>query len=413
MKIAIVGSGISGLTCAHMLHKKHDITLFEAGSYVGGHTNTIEVLEDGKKIPIDTGFIVFNKKTYPNFLRLIEKLGVSYQKTAMSFSVKSEKTGLEYNGTSLNSLFAQRSNIFKPKFISFVLGILDFNKKAKSYLNSNEQNMLLGDFIKKYEIRSAVVEQYLVPMAAAVWSADLDKMWDFPARFLLRFWENHGFLEVNERPQWYVISGGSYSYVKKIIKPFSDKITLNSPVKAVHRKESKVHLETADSNHVFDAVIFACHSDDAIKILQDGSEKEKKLLNAIPFQKNTAILHSDTDILPKKKLAWAAWNYHLSAQENPLLSVTYNMNILQSLDTKKIYNVTLNPLQEIPRDKIIRSIEYKHPTFTNAGCLQQDHYKNWLGENNTYFCGAYLRNGFHEDGVVTAMNVCQHLGGEL
>jgi predicted NAD/FAD-binding protein len=408
LKVAIIGTGISGLTCGYLLHKQHDITVYEAADYIGGHTNTIDV-EAG--LGIDTGFIVFNKKTYPNFVNMMDDLGVAYQPTDMSFSVKCEDTGLEYNGTNLNTLFAQRLNLFKPKFLSMVAGILDFNKKAKAFLFDHQSEVSLGEFIATSKINAEVVKHYLVPMAASVWSADPKQMMDFPALFMLRFWENHGFLEIDERPQWYVISGGSRSYIAPLVGGFKDKIKVATGVTKVERRQDQVTVSTESATEEFDRVIFANHSDQVLKILKDPSEREKKLLKAFPFQPNRAILHTDASVLPNKRLAWAAWNYHLSRVSGPMASLTYNMNILQRIKSEKTYNVTLNPPFPIDPAKIIKTIDYHHPVFTVAGVVEQANYPEWAGERNTFFCGAYLRNGFHEDGVVTAQRVCQLLGG--
>jgi len=414
MKIAIVGSGISGMTAAKNLYTNHEVTLFEAQDYVGGHTHTHKIKSNDGLLNIDTGFIVFNKKTYKNFFRMLEAAGVAYQETKMSFSVKCEKTGLEYNGTSLNSLFAQRKNFFKPSFYKFLLGIGHFNKAAKKFLAHSNAQISLRSFIETENIPKDVVDFYFIPMASAVWSADLDLMWDFPAKFILQFWENHGFLEINDRPQWYVIKGGSSAYIASFTKPFSDRIRLNTPVKSVWRDAGVVTVATKDGSEVFDKIIFACHSNQVLKILRDIDEAENSLLSSVPYQKNRAILHTDASLLPKKKLAWAAWNYHLNdsqTSKKSAASVTYNMNILQELESETIYNVTLNPITEIDKKTVIKELEYEHPIFTLESVKQQDGYAEWMGRNNTYFAGAYLRYGFHEDGVITAMRVANHVQG--
>ena len=414
MKIAVIGTGISGLVCAHLLARRHELTVYEAASYIGGHTNTIQVKDADQTLPIDTGFIVFNKKTYPNFVQLIEKLGVAYQNTSMSFSVKCEETGLEYNGTNLNSLFAQRSNVFNLRFLRMLAGIIRFNKAAKKFIADNNNETTLRDFVKHAQLNDEVVRYYIVPMAASVWSADPEQMWDFPALFLLRFWQNHGFLEINERPQWCVIKGGSNSYIGPLTRSFSDRILLNTPVTKVRRTIDKVFITAAGrSEEQFDAVVFANHSDQALALLTDPAPEEHELLSAFPYQYNKAVLHTESAVLPRKKLAWAAWNYHLTKSKSGVAVLTYNMNILQSLKTQTIYNVTLNPPWPIAAEKVIKVIDYHHPVFTLAGMKAQSHYPNIMGHKQTFFCGAYLRNGFHEDGVVTALNVCKHFGESL
>lgn len=411
MKVAIVGSGISGLVCAHYLNEKFDVEIFEANDYIGGHTNTIEVETERGILPVDTGFIVFNHKTYPNFLKLLGELNVAYQATSMSFSVKCDQTGLEYNGTSLNTLFAQRKNLFSPRFHRMIAGILKFNKAAKKFLQGDNSQTTFREFVNNNNLPDELTRYYVIPMAAAVWSANPEQMWHFPARFMLQFWENHGFLEINDRPQWYTIKGGSYSYVKEIIKPFNERIHLNCPVTGVKRRNGKVTVETPSGPaREFDKIIFATHSDQALAILDEPSANEKGLLSSIPYQKNKALLHTETRILPKTRRAWAAWNYHLPQIARDVATVTYNMNILQNLEERQEYNVSINCPYSIADEKIIREIDYDHPVFTLTGIEEQKRYDEWIGEHDTYFCGAYLRNGFHEDGVVSALKVCEKLG---
>ena len=410
MKIAIIGSGISGLVCANKLHKNHDITVFEKNSYVGGHTNTVQVEDEGRPLAVDTGFIVFNKKTYPNFLKLIEELGVSYQKTSMSFSVQCESTGLEYNGTSLNALFAQRRNLFSPRFLKFVHGITQFNAAAKAYLQTEMTGKSLGDFIREQQIAPMVISHYLIPMAAAVWSADPRLMWEFPAEFILRFWKNHGFLEINDRPQWYVIQGGSKSYIEPLCRGFKDRIRLNAPVEEVIRDDHGVKVKQASGqSDTFDKVIFACHSNQTRNILQDKTAQEESALASLPYQRNVAILHTDDSTMPRKRLAHAAWNYVLPKQASDLVTVHYNMNILQTLNTNNTYVVSLNTDSSIDPKTVIRSIEYDHPIFTPHGMSGQKTLRRISGKNHTFFCGAYMRYGFHEDGVMSALHAVRRL----
>jgi len=408
LKIAIIGSGISGLTAAYHLNQKHEITLYEANDYVGGHTHTHSIKKSGNEHFIDTGFIVFNKKTYPNFLELIEELGVDYCETSMSFSVSSQRNGMEYNGTSLNQLFADRMNLLRPSFYIFLRGILDFNKKATLFLK-NSSDISLGDFFKEQNIKSAVVESYLIPMIAAVWSSDPIDVHKLPAKFILRFFENHGFLEVDDRPQWYVIKGGSHSYVKKITKGFKDKILLSTPVKSIKRFSDHVIIETNSSVESFDAVVLATHSDISLKLIDRPTHSETEILSAIAYTKNPTILHQDRSFLPKRKRAWAAWNYILSREKCSGASVTYNMNILQNLQQAELFNVTLNPSHEINPESILKSLNYEHPLFTLKGVVAQERWKEISSHNRTFYCGAYWRNGFHEDGVVSALRVVKQL----
>ncbi|MGI4992128.1 NAD(P)/FAD-dependent oxidoreductase [Halobacteriovorax sp. GFR7] len=409
MRIAIIGSGISGLTCAYKLSKKHDITLFEANDYLGGHTHTHEIEYEDQEFKIDTGFIVFNRKTYPHFLSLINELGVEYKPTAMSFSVHCDKTGLEYNGTTLNTLFAQRRNLFRPWFYSMINGIIDFNKKAKDFLTNDSGDISLSQFFETRGVKKSVIDYYIVPMMAAVWSTDPVDVWRFPAKFVLRFFENHGFLEVDDRPQWYVIEGGSNSYIKKMVPHFKNSIRLNTPVKYITRESEQVIIETKEGRESFDQVIIATHSDTALKLLESPTSKEVELLSAIPYVANPTYLHTDDSFLPKRELAVAAWNYQLPAQKSIGSTVTYNMNILQGINFHKNFNVTLNPYRPIKEETILKQMNYMHPLFTLDGMRAQARWHEISGHNRTHYCGAYWRNGFHEDGVFSALRVVEEL----
>lgn len=409
MKIAVIGSGIAGNVAAYHLSKDHDITLFEANDYIGGHTHTHDISIDNNHYRIDTGFIVFNYKTYPNFTKLLEELGVDVQPSSMSFSVKNEKTGLEYNGTTLNSLFAQRSNLFRPSFYQMIREILRFNKEALQLLSDNLDSIRLGDFLKDGKYSSQFINQYLIPMGAAIWSADPTQMYEFPARFFVRFLHNHGMLNVNDRPMWYVIKNGSNSYVEKLTAPFAHRIRLNTPIEAITRFPDHVSIKVKGSAaKKFDAVFIASHSDQALKMLTDASKSEKEVLGAIPYQSNEAVLHTDHTILPKRRLAWAAWNYHLLVRQQDRVALTYSMNILQSIQAPVEFCVTLNNSRLINTNKILKRIHYDHPMFTPAGVQAQSRQNEVNGVNRTYFCGAYWRNGFHEDGVVSALNAINH-----
>jgi predicted NAD/FAD-binding protein len=428
-RIAIVGSGIAGNVVAHHLHREHDITLFESGGHVGGHTHTHDIDYAGERHAIDTGFIVFNDRTYPNFIALMDELGVASQESHMSFSVRNEASGLEYNGTSINSLFAQRSNLFRPSFHGMIRDILRFNREAPRLLDS-EVNISLGDYLHFEGYGKPFIRDYLIPMGAAVWSTDPARMLAFPARFFIRFFHHHGMLSVNDRPQWRTIRGGSARYVEKLVAPFKDRIRLNSPVVSVRRMRDGVLVQSrSGGTERFDQVFMACHSDQALGMLWDATRLEREVLGAIPYQKNEAVLHTDTSLLPKKRLAWAAWNYHVDGDAvDPVASasrsqqhaqmgqgamLTYNMNILQSLRSKHTFCVTLNRTEAIDPDRIIQRIQYHHPLFTPAGVAAQARQHEVNGVNRTYFCGAYWRNGFHEDGVVSALNALQHFRAAL
>lgn len=409
MKIAIIGTGIAGNVAAYHLNKKHEIKVFEANDYVGGHTHTHDIEINKHHFAVDTGFIVFNYQTYPHFTELLKELDVEVQPSNMSFSVKCEKTGLEYNGTTLNSLFAQRLNFFKPSFYKMISDILRFNKESVEALNSRKANVALGEFLQQRNYGKKFIEQYLIPMGAAVWSADPEQMMSFPAGFFIRFFHNHGMLSVNERPQWYVIKGGSKEYVKKLTASFKDKIFVESPVKSVRRSVEGIQITLKNGEiQYFDDVFIATHSDQALAMLEDSTEIEKQVLGAIPYQENEAILHTDKSILPKKKLAWAAWNYHITNEKKDKVALTYNMNILQSLESQEEFCVTLNNEEAINPDKIIKKIKYAHPIFTPEGIAAQTKQAEINGTNHTYFCGAYWRFGFHEDGVWSALQALNH-----
>lgn len=409
MKIAIIGSGIAGNTIAHHLHQHHDITVFEANSYIGGHTHTHDIEIFGNNYAIDTGFIVFNDRTYPQFIDLLDSLKVAWQPSQMSFSVRNETSGLEYNGTSLNSLFAQRRNLFKPSFYGMILDILRFNKQSVALLNSNDE-IKLGDYLLNNGYKPTFINEYIVPMGAAIWSTDAAKMMDFPARFLVRFFHHHGMLTVNNRPQWRTISGGSARYVEKLSAAFSHKIRLNTPIVSVVRQDDCVKIKPKHGDEeTFDYVFFACHSDEALKLLNTNSTLlERDILGAIPYQENTVYLHHDISLLPKRKLAWAAWNYHVTAQPSNKVLVTYNMNILQNFTSPQPILVTLNHTNFINPAKVIKRLKYTHPVFNIAGAAAQARHAEISGHNRTGYAGAYWRNGFHEDGVMSAQAALKH-----
>lgn len=408
MKIAIIGAGIAGNTIAWHLYKSHDITLFEASDHIGGHTHTHQVKAFGHEYNIDTGFIVYNDWTYPNFINMLEKLGVETQPSNMSFSVRDEVSGLEYNGTSLNSLFAQRSNLLNPKFLWMIREILRFNKESPKLLESID-DVSFGKYLEVNKYSASFIKNYIIPMGSAIWSADPKQMLEFPAKFFIRFFHNHGMLSVSNRPQWRVIKGGSKAYVKKLTADFEDRIQLNTPIEAVKRYQDKVIVKPKGSaEQKFDWVFFACHSDQALSMLTDASKDEQSILSALPYQNNQIVLHTDAKLMPKHRLAWAAWNYHLTEKPLGLAAVTYNMNILQSLESPEPFLVTLNHTAKIDPAKIIKTLNYTHPVFTAEGIDAQSKHAIISGVNRTAYAGAYWRNGFHEDGVVSALTALQH-----
>lgn len=414
MKIAVIGGGISGLTAAHVLSRAHDVTVFEAGSYAGGHTNTIDITMDGESHAIDTGFIVFNEKNYPNFCQLLKQLGVASQPTSMSFSVHCEKTGLEYNGTSLNTMFAQRSNLIRLRFWKMILDILKFNRKAPQMLQAGGPNVSVSEYVQSAGLSAAFVDQYLVPLGASLWSCPASTFRQFPMRFVLDFLNNHAMLQIGGRPVWRVVEGGSKQYVEPLTRGFKDNIRLNSPVRTLSRTPDAAHIELVNGEkQAFDHVVVACHADTALRMLIEPSHEEIGLLSAFPYQSNEAILHTDTAVLPNKRLAWASWNYRVNERSHQAATVTYNMNILQGFQSKHTFCVTLNDDTQIDPAKILRRIQYHHPIFTLDRDVAQARHGELINQNRTSFCGAYWGYGFHEDGVRSALSVCRSFGLEL
>jgi len=412
VKIAIIGSGIAGLTAAYLLSRRHDITVFEAAPQIGGHTATVDVDVQGERYAIDTGFIVYNDWTYPNFIRLLDEIGVASQPTQMSFSVKDARRDFEYSGTSLNTLFAQRSNLFDAKFWRLLRDIVRFNGEAERDLQSRaiDNDMTLGAYLQLRGYGEYFVERFLVPMGAAIWSASTRTMLEFPLLFFVRFFKNHGLLSINNRPQWRVLRGGSRSYLGPLTQSFADSILVDTPVLRIERTARGVLVNSARGEQLFDEVVLATHSDQALRLLGDASADERDILGAIPYQENEVVLHTDERLLPQRRAAWASWNYHLTAAEQHCAVLTYNMNILQSLRAPVTFCVTLNHTAAIDPQKILRRFSYAHPVFTLDGIAAQQRWAQINGVNRTWFCGAYWRNGFHEDGVVSAMRVAAALG---
>ena len=415
MKIAIIGSGISGLTAAYLLNRKHDVTIFEANDYVGGHTHTHKINIGGKNYSVDTGFIVYNERTYPNFIKLLDLLNVERQLSTMGFSVKSVSQDYEYAGESLNSFFAKRSNIFRFGFLRMLYEMYYFGKKVDSIYQELNVSTTLGDYLSDEKYSSEFINYFIIPMGAAIWSTPANKVLDMPAYFFIKFFYNHGMLEVINRPNWWVIKNGSSEYIKKIIKGFEKKIYLSTQVKKVSRNAAGIEISVTGKDQAleFDSVVFAIHSDQALKILNDPTNAEKDILSSIPFQKNEVLLHTDSSVLPKRKLAWASWNYQLDSDPDLPVVLTYNMNILQSINCKETLCVTLNDYNSVDKSKVLKKITYQHPIFTVAGIDAQKRKSEISGVNNTHYCGAYWRNGFHEDGVVSALDVCKDFGEQI
>ncbi|TDF38638.1 FAD-dependent oxidoreductase [Alteromonadaceae bacterium M269] len=422
-RIAIIGTGISGLTCAHLLADKHEVSVFEANDYIGGHTATVDVEVGQRKYAIDTGFIVYNDWTYPNFIKLMKKLNVATQPTEMSFSVKNKQRNFEYNGNNINSLFAQRRNILSPRFWFFIKEILRFNKVCKA-IPVNETSVpnsqTLSDFLREHNFSEFFSHNYILPMCAAIWSTSVSDTGNFPLQFFLQFFNNHGLLNVTDRPQWHTIIGGSRSYIEPLTRNFADQIHLNSPVTLVQKTGDSflltVGMDENTRQESFDEVIFACHSDQALAMLAQPTNQQTEILGALRYAPNEVVLHTDTSLLPKRKLAWASWNYLINdalEDSSKPASVTYNMNILQNIQSDTTFCVTLNNKAAIDESKILRVFNYSHPQVDLASIAAQKKREQICGVDGMHFAGAYWYNGFHEDGMRSALDVCKRFGATL
>ncbi|TXH97094.1 MAG: FAD-dependent oxidoreductase [Rheinheimera sp.] len=414
MRIAVIGGGIAGMMSWYLLRQQHQVTLFEAGNYLGGHTATVDVTLGGREYAVDTGFIVFNNWTYPLFNRFIAELQVPFQHTTMSFAVTDRAADFEYNGNNLWSLFAQKRNLLRPSFWRMLRDIVRFNKIAKQAVadNSADLDLPIDAFLQKHQLGHDMRDKYLLPMGAAIWSAGLTAMPDFPLRFFLQFCNNHGLLNINDRPQWAVIKGGSREYVKAMLaKCGSEGIRLNSPVVKVRRFDESVEIALADgSTEQFEQVVFACHSDQALKMLADATPAEQQVLGGIAYQDNDVVLHTDIRLLPKRKAAWAAWNYLLGADAARRATLSYNMNMLQGIQSDSTFVVSLNASDRIAPEQVLRRFTYAHPVYNQSTMQSQARRAEINGQNRSYFCGAYWYNGFHEDGVRSAVDVAAMLG---
>ena len=417
MKIGIVGSGISALTAARLLHGAgHQVVVFEADERIGGHTHTVPATVASGRYEVDTGFIVFNDWTYPEFIRLMREAGVAWQDSSMSFSVKVEANGLEYNGTSLNSLFAQRRNLFRPSFHRMIRDILRFNRESVAVLEEGhpDRELTLGQYLEKHRYCREFMDHYLIPMGSAIWSASKVQMRDFPIEFFVRFFKNHGMLSVDERPVWKVIRGGSSRYLEPLTSGFRERIRLSSPVTSVKRESGGVKVSVGAKSgtyeEAFDEVVIACHSDQALSMLADASTIEREILEAFQYQANDVVLHTDESVLPARRLAWAAWNYFLPKDDSGPVSVHYNMNILQGIRSPETFCVSLNSGSAIDPARIFRKFVYHHPVFSKAGFQAQKRWDEISGRNLIHFAGAYWGYGFHEDGVKSGIRVARSLG---
>lgn len=427
MKIAVVGSGVAGLVAARQLAREHEVVLFEAEQRPGGHVHTHELRQGTRGFAVDSGFIVFNDWTYPRFMALLAELGVESQPTSMSFSVRVAATGLEYNGTSLDTLFAQRRNLLRPAFWRMLRDILRFNREAPALLAPDERGgsdgsdgtdgrraPSLGEYLAEHRYTREFTDYYIVPMGAAIWSTDPARLLQFPAPFFVRFFHNHGMLSIDARPQWRVVRGGSARYVRRLLEAFRGELRLGCPVRAVSRPAGAVLVRSAAGEaERFDAVFLACHADQALALLADADPLEREVLGSFPYQANEAVLHTDTRLLPRAPRARAAWNYYVPERDRGRVVLTYDMNVLQSLDAQPPFLVTLNHLDAIAPEHVRARMRYAHPLFTPEAVAAQARQRELNGRRHSYFCGAYWRFGFHEDGVVSAQEACAHFAADL
>lgn len=410
LKIAIVGTGVSGLVAAHHLARRHQVTVFEAAGYVGGHTHTRTLTIDGVAVDVDSGFIVHNTTNYPRFTRLMTRLGVASQPTSMSFSVKNERSGLEYNAGNLRGLYAQPRNLVSPRFLGMLLDLVRFYRRAPALLESADPGPTLRDYLSAGGYGSAFVDDHLVPMASALWSAPPGQVDAFPARYLVEFMAHHRMLSLIGRPQWRVICGGSRQYINPLTRGYAGQIRLSCPVELVRRSPSGVEVKARGVEpETYDHVVFGCHADDALALLADPSDSERSVLGAIGYQSNDTVLHSDATILPTRRAAWAAWNALVPRERGDQCTVTYNMNILQRLPVATPLLVTLNCADRIRPDAVIERMHYRHPVYTHASVAAQSRWAE-VNRERTWYCGAYWGYGFHEDGVKSAERVAEALG---
>jgi predicted NAD/FAD-binding protein len=416
-RVAIIGTGIAGLGCAHFLHRKFNLALYEKNDCAGGHTNTVSVAEGNRSVPVDTGFMVFNEVTYPNLARLFRELGVAVKPAKMSFSVQHLPTGLEFCGTSLNHLFAQRKNLFRPRFWKMILQINRFNIEAIEALSSPQfQNHTLGDYVREKNYGDDFLNFYLVPMSSAVWSTPPELMLDFPAVTLLRFFHNHGFLGLHTQHPWLTVVNGAKSYVEKITAPFREKIRLQHGAASVRRESNGVKVtDVSGQTENFDHVIFASHADETLKLLADADEQERRLLGEFKYQPNSALLHTDESVMPKTKLCWASWNYRIDRGADGKISPStiYWMNSLQDVSDRRNYFVSINGENSVNPNSILKRIQYEHPVFSLGAIRAQNELPKLNARmNNVFFCGSYFRYGFHEDAFTSALELCRVLTGE-
>lgn len=413
MRVAVIGTGVSGSLAARLLATQHEVTVFEAADYLGGHANTVDVEVGDRCYSVDTGFMVFNRQTYPNFCRLLELLETPSQPSDMSFSVSCSESGLEYQGSSLNGLFAQRTNLLRPSFLKMLRDIARFNALGSTAATSKQfrDGRTVGEFLNACGLGERFVDKYLVPMAAAIWSSKPRAILEFPADFMIGFFANHGLLQLRDRPQWRTIIGGSRKYVQALLDPIRDRVRMSCPVMTVVRTANEVFVKPVhDSAETFDRAVFASHADQALKLLANPTPAESRILRAFPYQHNEAVLHTDTSLLPKRRRAWASWNYHIPPGKERAASVTYDLSRLQNHDSPTPILLTLNDTTSVDPSKILRTFTYHHPAYSSDSIAAQQRFEEISGRNRVHFCGAYWGYGFHEDGVNSAWAVAGQFG---
>ena len=413
MRIAVVGSGIAGMASAWLLSRKHDVTLFEAGNHFGGHTHTHDVVQQGQNYRIDSGFIVHNPAHYPLLTRLFDQIGVQSQPTTMSFSVHNEASGLEYNASTLNSLFCQRRNLCSPRFIRMVRDLTRFYREAPMLLDSPGEGPTLGDYLAQHRYGDAFRDEHLVPMASALWSSPAAQILRYPARYLVQFMANHQMLQITDRPQWRVVRSGSSNYVHALRARWPVNERLNCAVRSIRRDAAGATLESAAGTEHFDQLVLACHSDQALALLRDADDREHAILGAMPYQANDTVLHTDSSVLPRRRQAWAAWNSWLPRDPREACTVSYCMNLLQDIESPEPFVVTLNRTAAIDPDKVLARMRYHHPLYSHASVAAQKRKVEIQGKRRTWFAGAYWGWGFHEDGMRSAVEVAAALGVRL
>ena len=413
MKVAVIGSGISGLSAAHFLSKKYTVDLFEKNNHFGGHSYTIDIPDSNSKelISLDLGFIVFNKINYPNLLNFFHALNIDYEKSNMSFAVSVKNSNIEYSGSGLKGIFSNKLNIFNINFLIMIKDIFNFYKSAEKINKTDYKDLTLGDFLKSKKLSKYFINFHIIPMVAAIWSMPPNLAEKMPMELFLNFFKNHGLFRIKNRPQWYTVTGRSKVYVKKVLQTVSGEYFKNYEIKSVHRNANNVRLYYGSSNEYFDydKVIFATHANDTLKLISNPSENEKRILSNFKYKKNLAFLHTDTRLMPNKKIAWSSWNAILDKNDKDKNCVTYWLNKLQNLKTNNNYFLTLNPVCKIEDKKVIKKIEFSHPFYDLQSFRSQKHLNELQGINNSWFCGSYFGYGFHEDGLKSSLNIVNRI----